>query len=302
MSELTAPLARFATHLRAEKNRSEHTERAYLGDVTDLAEWLTEAGVQDWTEVTLADLRSWLARMDDAGAARSTVARRAAAARTFFRWAIREQLVTSDPSLRLVAPKRGRHLPGVLRHQEASDLMEVAALAGDDDDPVHLRNRAVLELLYASGIRVSELVGLDLDDLDHRDRLVRVIGKGDKERRVPFGVPAAEAIDAWLVRGRPRLVTSDSGPAVFLGRRGRRVDPRQVREVVHALLRHVPDAPDLGPHGLRHSAATHLLEGGADLRQVQEILGHASLSTTQIYTHVSAERLRSSFQQAHPRA
>jgi integrase/recombinase XerC len=190
----------------------------------------------------------------------------------------------------------------VLKQGEASALLDVAAVAADDEDPVHLRDRAALELLYASGIRVGELAALDVDDVDLAAGVVRVMGKGSKERTVPFGVPAREALTAWLTRGRPQVATADSGPAVFLGRRGRRVDPRQVRTAVHRLLEHVPDAPDLGPHGLRHSAATHLLEGGADLRLVQEMLGHASLATTQIYTHVSVDRLKQSYRQAHPRA
>lgn len=302
MSDLADLIEAFERHLRSERNRSAHTQRAYVGDLRHLATHLTGAGIGAWREVRLADLRSWLAAMSESGAARSTIARRSAAARTFFRWALRTGHVDTDPSLRLLAPRRSKHLPGVLRQREATALLDVATVASDDADPVHLRNRAMLELLYASGIRVSELVGLDVDDLDRDQRTVRVTGKGDKQRTVPFGVPAAEAIEAWLVRGRPQLVTGESQAAVFLGRRGRRVDPRQVREVVHQLLAHVPDAPDLGPHGLRHSAATHLLEGGADLRMVQELLGHASLSTTQIYTHVSTERLRRSFQQAHPRA
>jgi integrase/recombinase XerC len=175
-------------------------------------------------------------------------------------------------------------------------------VASDDHDPLHLRNRAALELLYASGIRVGELTGLDIDDVDLETGVVRVFGKGAKERTVPFGAPARDALETWLTAGRPRLVTAESGPAVFLGRRGRRADQRQIRAAVHALLEHVPGAPDLGPHGLRHSAATHLLEGGADLRLVQEMLGHASLATTQVYTHVSVDRLKQSYRQAHPRA
>jgi len=252
-------------------------------------------------EATLADLRSWLSVQSQRGAARSTIARRAAAARTFFRWALRTDRLAADPSLRLVAPKRHGRLPAVLRQSDAAGLLDVAAVAADDEDPVHIRNRAILELLYASGIRVGELVAIDVADLDLSTNVVRVTGKGAKERVVPFGLPARRAVDAWLGH-RSRLVTAESGAALFLGRRGRRVDPRQVREVVHALLAHVPDAPDLGPHGLRHSAATHLLEGGADLRVVQELLGHASLATTQLYTHVSVDRLRRSYEQAHPRA
>ena len=292
----------FGRHLSAERNRSEHTVRAYVGDVTAMSRALASAGVSDLGDITLADLRTWLGTQAEAGAAASTIARRSAAARTFFRWARRTGQIETDPSLRLGAPRRGRSLPGVLKQAEARDLMETAAVAADDEDPIHLRNRALLELLYASGARVGELTGLDVDDVDLPGQVARVLGKGNKERTVPFGVPAADALRSWLDRGRPRLVTAESGPALFLGRRGRRVDQRQVRTVVHDLLAHVPEAADLGPHGLRHSAATHLLEGGADLRTVQELLGHSSLATTQIYTHVSVDRLRAAYRQAHPRA
>ena len=297
----------FVRYLRSERSRSEHTIRAYASDVTNLGRHLAESdgdatAVDDGLgEATLADLRAWLSAQSQGGAARSTIARRAAAVRTFYRWAVRTGRLATDPSLRLVAPKRRGRLPAVLRQSDAAELLDVAAVAADDEDPIHVRNRAILELLYASGIRVGELVAIDIDDLDLSANVVRVTGKGAKERVVPFGVPARQAVDAWLAY-RLQLVTSESGAALFLGRRGHRVDPRQVREVVHAPLAHVPAAPDLGPHGLRHSAATHLLEGGADLRVVQELLGHASLATTQLYTHVSVDRLRRSYQQAHPRA
>ena len=180
--------------------------------------------------------------------------------------------------------------------------MDLAAVAADDGSPPGERDRAVLEVLYASGIRVGELVGLDVDDYDRARRVIRVLGKGRKERTVPIGLPAARALDAWLARGRAALITGESGPALFLGGRGRRLDQRAVRRLVHTMVGAVPGAPDLGPHGLRHSAATHLLEGGADLRSVQELLGHATLATTQIYTHVSVERLKATYEQAHPRA
>ena len=289
-------------HLRAERGRSAHTVRAYVRDVSV---FLDEVGAHDEAAlrtVTLADLRAWLGVLSRRGAARATIARTSASLRTFFGWLERTGRLESDPSLRLSAPSRHRTLPPVLAQRSAAALLDVAAVAADDDDPVHRRDRAALELLYGTGIRVGELVGLDVDDVDLGSNVVRVVGKGDKERRVPFGLPARSAVVEWLDRGRPRLVTSDSGPALLLGRRGRRVDQRQVRAVVHDLLRHVPDAPDLGPHGLRHSAATHLLEGGADLRMVQELLGHASLATTQLYTHVSVDRLKRSYAQAHPRA
>ena len=294
-------LGDFARHLQSERNRSEHTRRAYVGDVRSLLDFAEGSGLSGLDDLRLADLRSWLAQLADGGAARSTVARRAAAARTFLGWAEKTGRIPSDPSVRLVAPKRTRHLPSVLKQGEATAMLDVAAVRADDEDPVHVRDRAALELLYASGIRVGELVALDVDDVDHGARTVRVMGKGAKERVVPYGLPAGRALDDWL-RARPTLVTAESGPALFLGRRGRRANARQIRTAVHELLSHLPDAPDLGPHGLRHSAATHLLEGGADLRMVQELLGHASLATTQVYTHVSVDRLRRSYQQAHPRA
>lgn len=295
-------LPAFERHLRAERGRSVHTVRAYLRDVET---FLSEAGVGDddgLREVSLADLRAWLGVLSRRGAARASIARTSASLRTFFGWLERTGRISTDPSLRLTAPSRHRTLPPVLAQRSATALLDVAEVAADDDDPIHLRNRAALELLYATGIRVGELVGLDVDDADLASDVLRVVGKGDKERRVPFGVPARQAVAEWLTRGRPRLVGPQSGPALLLGRRGRRADQRQIRSVVHDLLQHVPDAPDLGPHGLRHSAATHLLEGGADLRMVQELLGHASLATTQIYTHVSVERLKASYAQAHPRA
>ena len=337
-----APLLHdYERHLRAERGLSPHTIRAYLADLADLGGFAATLGVSAPSDLTLADLRAWLAALSrptegslrsPAGAAgsqgpgqlgrrvasggrqggtradpasrgrgRSTVARRAAAARTFLRWATRTGRIPVDPSLRLTAPRRARTLPGVLRAGEMTQVLDVAATRADDGDPVTARDRAMLELLYASGVRVGELVGCDVDDLDLATGVVRVLGKGGKERVVPFGVPAAAALRDWL-RVRPQLVGPRSGAALFLGRRGGRVDPRTVREVVHHLLRHVPGAPDLGPHGLRHTAATHLLDGGADLRVVQELLGHASLATTQIYTHVTGERLRAAYRTAHPRA
>jgi integrase/recombinase XerC len=300
---LPQTLAAFERHLRSERGRSEHTTRAYLGDLRGLLKFLhDECGTTDLAAVGLRELRAWLAAQAESGAARSTIARRSAAARTFLGWAARTGRIAQDPSLRLAAPKRAGHLPEVLRQGDATALMDLAAVASDDQDPMHLRDRAAVELLYASGIRVGELTALDVDDLDLAGGVLRVMGKGGKERTVPFGAPAREAVDAWLTFGRPQVAVAGSGPALLLGRRGRRADPRQIRAAVHELLSHLPDAPDLGPHGLRHSAATHLLEGGADLRLVQELLGHASLAPTQIYTPVSVERLKASYRQAHPRA
>jgi integrase/recombinase XerC len=220
----------------------------------------------------------------------------------FTAWAHRRGMIVTDPGRLLATPKGHRTLPDVLRADEAATLLDAVADDASEHDPVALRDRAVLELLYATGIRVSELVGLDIDDLDEGRRVVRVLGKGRKERSVPYGAPAQEAIGAWLARGRHHLAGAAAGRALFTGVRGRRLGVRAARKVVHVRLRAVPGAPDLGPHGLRHSAATHLLEGGADLRSVQELLGHASLATTQVYTHISIDRLRRAYQQAHPRA
>jgi integrase/recombinase XerC len=295
---LAAALEDFVAHLRFERDRSPHTVRAYRGDVRSLLEHAARRGVVDLDDLDLAVLRSWLARLRSGGAARTTLARRGSAARAFTAWAARRGVLAADPGPALATPKGHRPLPDVLRPDEAADLVD----AVDGDEPLDLRDRLVLELLYATGVRVAELCGLDLDDVDQVRRVVRVLGKGRKERSVPYGVPAQRALDRWLTEGRPRWVRPGTGPALVLGVRGGRVDQRTVRALVHARIARLPDLPDLGPHGLRHSAATHLLEGGADLRAVQELLGHATLSTTQIYTHVSVERLRTSYERAHPRA
>ncbi|MFC4996729.1 tyrosine recombinase XerC [Dactylosporangium cerinum] len=288
----------FARHLAAERNRSEHTVRAYVGDVVSLLDHAARAGTNTPGDLTLAVLRGWLARRRAAGAARTSLARHAAAARTFTAWGHREGLLAADPGQRLASPKAHRDLPTVLRADQAESL--VTAPAGRDD-AVGLRDRLVLELLYATGIRVSELCGLDVGDVDRMRRVVRVIGKGDKERAVPYGLPAEQALTEWLRHGRPALATRASGVALLLGARGGRLQPTAARRLVDGHAR-AAGLPHTSPHDLRHSAATHLLEGGADLRSVQELLGHASLASTQIYTHVSIERLRSAYDQAHPRA
>ncbi len=295
-------LADYERHLVSERDLTPHTVRAYLGDISGM---LTHAARLGHTEVATLDiraLRSWLALQQTRGRARTTMSRRATAVRVFTAWAHRTGLAEADPGALLGSPKAHRTLPPALRVDEARALLEAAARQADDGTPVGIRDVAVIELLYATGIRVGELCGLDVDDVDHERRVVRVLGKGRKERTVPFGTPAEGALGRWLTQGRPRLAVPGSGPALFLGARGGRVDQRAVRSLVHARLADVPGAPDLGPHGLRHTAATHLLEGGADLRTVQELLGHASLATTQIYTHVTTDRLRSAYRQAHPRA
>ena len=299
---MTAVLADYERHLVAERDLTPHTVRAYLGDVSGMLEHAARLGHQDVTTLDLRSLRSWLATQQTLGKARTTMARRATAARVFTGWLLRTGRTETDAGALLGSPKAHRTLPPALRADEVRELLEAAATRADDGSAAGLRDVAVLELLYATGIRVGELCGLDVDDLDHERRVVRVLGKGRKERSVPYGAPAERAVGTWLRHGRPALVTPGSGPALFLGSRGGRLDQRAVRAMVHARLADVPGAPDLGPHGLRHTAATHLLEGGADLRSVQELLGHASLATTQIYTHVTTDRLRQAFRQAHPRA
>jgi integrase/recombinase XerC len=292
-------LEAFGEHLALERNRSAHTVRAYLGDVAGLFDHAARMRLESPRELDTAVLRSWLARVHTQGASRSTLARRASAARTFTAWAHRRGLLDTDPGAGLTSPKPHRHLPEVLKRDEAARVLDAVAA---DLTLEGLRDRLVLELLYASGARVSELCGLDVDDVDLERRTIRVLGKGDKERVVPIGTPAVAAVTDWLAHGRPALAGPDSGAALLLGLKGGRLDPRIARRTVHERLAAVDGVPDLGPHGLRHSAATHLLEGGADLRTVQELLGHATLATTQIYTHVSIERLRATYERAHPRA
>lgn len=298
----SAVVARYGDHLALERGCSEHTVRAYLGDVGELLDFLAARGRTDLAEVGLAELRRWLAAQQDDGAAAATLARRAGAVRGFFAWAKDNRIVPVDIAGGLRSPKVGHALPRTITRNDARELLDAAAAAAAEaEGPRGARDVAILEVLYGSGIRVSELCGLDIGDIDAATGTVRVLGKGGKERVVPLGVPALRAVDAWLAQ-RPQWARPASGHAIFLGVRGGRIDPAVVRRVVHTALRAVPQAPDVGPHGLRHAMATHLLEGGADLRSVQEILGHASLATTQIYTHISDERLRAVYRQAHPRA
>lgn len=296
-----AILEEFDEYLDLQCGRSAHTRRAYLGDLRSLLAFLAERGA-GLEGLSLPVLRAWLAAAAGAGAARTTLARRTSAVKAFTAWAARRKVLPGDPAARLQVPKAHRTLPAVLRQDQAIAAMTAAKSGAEQGDPLALRDRLIVELLYATGIRVSELCGLDVDDIDNGHRLLRVLGKGNKQRTVPFGQPAAQALRAWLADGRPALVTAESGPALLLGARGRRLDVRQARTVVHQTVGAVDGAPDMGPHGLRHSAATHLLEGGADLRVVQELLGHSSLATTQLYTHVAVNRLRAVHDQAHPRA
>jgi integrase/recombinase XerC len=293
-------LADYERHLAIERNLSAHTVRAYLGDLVSLLTHLSRLGCDRLEDLDRRSLRSWLANQHTRGKARSTLARRTTTVRGFTSWLVRTGRLPTDPAAGLASPKPHRTLPSVLRADEAASLIE--AIVVDADGPIGMRDLAILELLYATGIRVGELCGLDLDDVDRERQVVRVLGKGRKERTVPYGGPAARALSRWLAEARPLLARPGSGAALFLGSRGGRIDQRAVRRMTHERIAEVPGAPDIGPHGLRHSAATHLLEGGADLRAVQELLGHASLATTQLYTHVTTDRLRKAYQQAHPRA
>lgn len=295
-------LADYEHHLRAERDLSVHSVRAYLTDLRAVAEHASKLGVDDPAQLTLRTLRSYLATMQTLGKARTTLARRATSARVFTAWQAHTGRAAIDAGALLVSPKPHRELPVALKQSEARQLLDLTIAGLADEGPNGLRDLAILELLYATGIRVGELVSIDIVDIDRGRNVVRVFGKGRKERAVPFGGPAADALDLWIAKGRQEALTAESGAALFLGARGGRIDQRAVRRIVHQRIAVVEGAPDMGPHGLRHTAATHLLEGGADLRSVQEILGHASLATTQIYTHVSNEHLRKAFKQAHPRA
>jgi integrase/recombinase XerC len=293
----------FLRYLESERNLSAHTIRAYLGDLDSFFEHLEKLDITDFSKLELSHIRSWLANQQVKGGARTTLSRRAVSIRLFTKWATKKGFLAKDVGATLATPKGVRTLPDVLNVADAGLAMDaLATRVAEEDGPLSKRDCAMVEVLYASGARVSELCGLDLQDIDYERNTIRVIGKGNKERTIPLGNPAMRALDAWLKEGRPSLAGDKSDRAVFLGARGKRIDQRTVRTVVYQALQALEGAVKLGPHALRHSAATHLLEGGADLRTVQEILGHASLATTQIYTHVSTERLQKAFKQAHPRA
>lgn len=296
-------LAAFTRHLEIERNLSIHTIRAYRGDLESLIAHLENIGVNNISQLELVHLRSWLANQQVKGGARTTLSRRAVSVRLFTKWAVKNKYLEKDVAATLATPKGHRTLPEVLGIGDAKIAMDsMATRAAEEETPIAVRDVAMVEMLYASGARVAELCGLDLTDIDYDRQTIRVLGKGNKERTIPVGNPAMRALDNWLKSGRDIIKNSLSGNAVFLGARGKRIDQRTVRTVVYNALQAIEGIERMGPHALRHSAATHLLEGGADLRTVQEILGHASLATTQIYTHVSTERLQKVFKQAHPRA
>ncbi|MDZ7577232.1 MAG: tyrosine recombinase XerC [Candidatus Nanopelagicales bacterium] len=295
-------LERFGAYLASQAGNREATVRAYVSDMAELFDFLRERGVSDPDALSSQDLRAWLADMTARGLARNTVARRIAATRRFTAWATRSGHMGTDIGQKLTSPRRAQTLPKVLTPDQAKDLADSAVVAADCGEAQELCDMVCVEVLYSCGLRVSELCGLDVGDVEEHTRTLRVMGKGGKERTVPFGPPAQRALRRWLDRGRPDWATRESGAALLLGPRGRRLGQRRVRDRLHTLASTLPDLPEITPHSLRHSAATHMVEGGADLRTVQEMLGHATLAMTQIYTHVSVERLRSVYEQAHPRA
>ena len=296
---------RWEEYLRLGRRMSSHTVAAYLGDFHSLMEFLSlgiDATPEQLREaLTQRAVRSWLAQTLADGGARSTIARHTAAIRNFTAWAMREGILASDPAALLSSPRGDQRLPSPLDESDARALLNAARDEATVGGASQIRNWAILELTYACGLRVSEVCGLDISSLNREALTVRVLGKGNKERVVPYGPPAADALDHWLVRGRPQLAGERSGHALFLGDKGGRIDPRIVRSMVHKMAARA-GVHDIAPHGLRHSTATHLLQGGADLRAVQEMLGHSSLSTTQRYTHVDTARLSAIYQRAHPRA
>lgn len=297
--KLTALRDDFVQFLKVERGLSAHTIRSYHADITDLIDYLAREGDIAIDDLTIHDLRGWLAANYERNLAAATIARRAAAIRAFTQWAHLRKGLKADVGAQLVSPKVGKKLPEVLRVGQITELLNELQL--NADDPESIRDSAILEVLYATGIRVAELVGLDIDDIDLSRNTISVIGKGNKQRYVPMGAPAVRAVLNYLELSRPKLVTKDSKSALFLGLRGKRIDQRVVRAMVQHILES-NDFTDVGPHGFRHSAATHLIENGADIRSVQELLGHSSLVTTQRYTHVASERLKSVYKQAHPRA
>lgn len=298
-------LNRYAEHLQFERGLSAHTVRAYLTDVTSALVFSQDQGVDALEDLNLEVLRMWLAGIQQQQISRATVARKVAALRNFTSWAQREQAITHDPGVRLKSPKAEQKLPNVLPDDHAQTICNIAAEHAGNGKPVDVRNWALIEMLYATGARIGEIVAADVDDVDLNERVIRLMGKGATERTVPIGIPAVKALEHWLTTGRQALISNSKvdspTPALFVGVRGRRLDQRSARDVVYRLTSGLGKMP-VSPHEVRHSTATHLLEGGADLRSVQELLGHSSLATTQRYTHVLGDRLRNAYRQAHPRA
>ena len=294
-------IAKYEEHLIHVRNLADNSIVGYVSDLKSFLAHIEKLGISEFSELKLTHIRSWLANLQSTGATRATLARRIVSMRAFTYWAASQGWISEDIGAQLAIPKPHKTLPDVLNlAQTETVLAAIAAKAGEDPTPLNIRDLAMIEVLYASGIRVPELCGLNFVDFDTSRNALQVLGKGNKQRVVPIGIPAVKALENWLKVGRPELANKDSENAIFIGSRGKRIDQRTVREVVYDAMAAI--GSHMSPHGLRHTAATHLLEGGADLRTVQEILGHASLATTQIYTHVSPKRLQTAYQQAHPRA
>ncbi|MEY3133531.1 MAG: hypothetical protein RI887_191 [Actinomycetota bacterium] len=296
-----ALVTQYEEHLALVRNLSDNSIRGYVTDLESFLKHMEKLGIVEFNQLEIEHIRSWLANLQSTGLARATLTRRIVSIRAFTNWAAANGWLTSDLGANLAIPKPHRVLPEVLNVDEAATVIKsLEVRVAEEPTALNYRDLAILEVLYGSGIRVSELCGLDLGDIDNSRNTLNVIGKANKQRVVPLGIPAMTALSNYLKNGRGEFVNQLSQSAVFLGSRGKRIDQRTVRQIVYEAMKAV--GASMGPHGLRHSAATHLLEGGADLRTVQEILGHASLATTQIYTHVSPERLQSAYKQAHPRA
>lgn len=295
----------FLAHIGIERGLADATVKAYESDVERYATWLHERGIANLDQVTKQDVEEYVAFLDTEGASARSKARHLASIHEFHKFALSQHLVADDVSSAVKAPKGAGTLPDVLSVAEVTRLLDTAAMSGSDD-PIVLRDKALLEFMYATGCRVSEATGVNLEDIDVNDRIVRLMGKGSKERLVPFGSYAAEAVQRYLNAARGELerraTKSPERRALFLNKRGKRLSRQSVWEIVKLAGDRAHIERPLHPHTLRHSLATHLLQGGADVRTVQELLGHASVTTTQIYTHVSPENLIETYLSAHPRA
>lgn len=299
-------LEHFERYLRYEKHRSPQTVRSYISDLEAFLGFAARHGVSTLDAITIELIRQWFGSMHLRRRAKTTVARRGSTLRTFFTWAEDEELMSDNPTRGMSTPKQDRHLPAVLTRTQVERILDEVhlQLRADPTSARIMRLEAVVEVLYASGMRISELTGLDLESVDRVNKTVRVVGKGNKERIIPLGDPALASLNRWVSRGRVQWIPEGSHGvhALFLGPRGRRANPRQIRGDLTRLLTTLENSEASGAHVLRHSAATHLVDGGADIRTVQELLGHSSLATTQIYTHVSLKRLAETYTRAHPRA
>lgn len=299
--EISFLIEEFATELTVGKGFSQNTVKAYLSDCQDLASFMESKNQTEIADLDLELVRDWLWRVSEKGLTKTTLARKSAAVRAFTAWLHKQGKIESDPGLKLRSPKASRTLPKVVSREAMSEIFNKLEPLATADNPSGIQDLLMIELLYGSGIRVSELVGLSLGDIDYGRKILRVTGKGNKQRMVPYSDPAGEALATWIRDGRQQFENEVSQNALLINSRGKRVGVRQVYALVASLLTDTA-VGQAGPHALRHSAATHLLDGGADLRAVQELLGHSSLATTQIYTHVSVDRLKQGYLKAHPRA